>query len=228
MPPKYYPSPHEFERFHEGIRGLGFREITRPEFKNDFIRLGLVAPRPRKGREVGYSFHANQLTVRVWTSWLTEEEWERAGEPEREAGIREKDSGWVLISQDDEARYFCHPLHRTKNFLENLTIRARITRDRVIMRPLCPRCFYFMDIARGIGIGSRYWRCDSVELHENERYASLDWDWGLSEDDVRFVQADRKTRRKYREELRRQGKVVEPAIFVRKAWQQTRDTRRVG
>jgi hypothetical protein len=90
--------------------GLGFRSITRLEVAKDIIRFGAKPPSPREGRESGFIFTANGLTVKVWTTWL-----------QKEDRPREKDSGWVLITDGEEILYSSRPFHRTKNFLLNLS-----------------------------------------------------------------------------------------------------------
>ncbi len=58
-PEKVLPSKEDFGRLGFELLRRGFREITGLEFRKDFRRLGLVAPRPRKGREIGFIFTAN-------------------------------------------------------------------------------------------------------------------------------------------------------------------------
>ena len=212
MPPKVYPPLEAFEQFDGDMRSIGFRGITRIELQKDFVRFGLEPPTPRKGREVGYAYHANGLTVRVWTSWLPEEE-----------SIREEDAGWVLIADGDVGVYFVPPLSRTKNFFNTLAKHAWVAQWRVINRPLCSECKKFMHIVRGRYPKQRYWICRRKNLHSDHEYEFRSWDLGgLPPRAKKFVDAVRKERRRYRKELKKEGKVVERAVFKRKGWKQTR------
>ena len=73
MPKKVLPNPVDYAWFLTQLTNRGFRPVSVAEFRNDFKRLKLKAPRPRPGREDGFLFFANGLTVRVWTTWLESE-----------------------------------------------------------------------------------------------------------------------------------------------------------
>jgi hypothetical protein len=209
-PAKVLPSKEDFDFLQTELRRRGFREITGSEFHRDFKRLGLVAPRPRKGRETGFVFTANQLTVKIWTTWLSDK-----------LEAREEDAGWVLIVDRDSARYFCRPLHRTKNFVRNLLRHAWIAWWRVLHRPLCPECKQFMDIAYGRGIGARYWRCNRLANHSSGKPENVDWDINLPPRAKKYVEEWRRERRRYLLRRRREGKPENPARFRRKRWVKT-------
>lgn len=190
---------------------LGFRPTSRLELGKCFERLGLVAPRHRRGREVGFTFHANGLTVVAWTTWLRQEEM-----------AREEDSGWVVIRDGDEAVYFSHDIRRTKNFLSRLLIQARLAQLRVLNRPICPECHKFMDITNGMALKSRYWRCALRENHENHKVTRRSWDFGLPPKAIKFVQAERRRRSKEKEKRLREGKgPIIPALLRRKSWKKS-------
>lgn len=207
MPEKLLPGSKDFNDFEEELIKRGFRQISRPEFSRQFGRLELKAPRPRPGRELGYLFHANQYNVFVWTTWL-----------EKEQVAREIDAGWILISERDEVLYFSHPIHRTKNFLQNLLMQARIACWKVRHRPLCPECHHFMDIVRGRALKQRFWKCGRKELHGSGKNRFKSWDYGLPEEAFKYILPIRKKRKKGYAALRARGKKPHQAMLKRKRW----------
>lgn len=207
MPKKVFPGIFDFSAFESAMTECSFRRISGIEFKSDFKRLGLEAPKPRPGREVGFVFHANSLTVRVWTTWLS-----------AERSIRDADSGWVLIVEGDEAVYFSHPVHRTKNFFLNLFRQAWIARWRVLHRPLCPECNQYMGIVRGRALKSRYWRCDIIGLHNDGKPKTLDWDYDLPPIAKKIVEKLRKKRQRTLHSEEKKGNTRRPAILYRRPW----------
>lgn len=216
MPSQVLPTLENFTNFERELRKLGFRAISVFEFRKQFDRLGLKAPRPRMGREIGFTFFANGLTVVVWTTWL----W-------RERMARKEDAGWILIAKGDSVLYFSHPLHRTKNFLKNLYRHAWIARWRVMHRPLCPECNAYMNIARGRAMKSRYWLCRNVSRHLGRVIVRLDWDFGIPPRAKKLLGDLRKARRKQFEERRSEGKAANVAPLRRKRWEIRRIENRI-
>lgn len=209
MPEKVLPEAEEFAKFCESLEKRGFRRLGRGEFGKDSVRLGLEAPFPRTGREVGYSFSANGLTVNVWTTFLAQEEC-----------ARDQDAGWVLIKEGDTVLYFSHPLHRTKRFLYTLLGYACVARLRVLNRPLCPKCQARMDIAVGKGLKARYWRCQRPQAHGTS--VNVSWDAGLPKEAMDFLRKLRKRRARYRAKLKKEGKTPGTAMLQRRGWRVTR------
>lgn len=211
MPKTVQVAPEAFTRFCSFMEERGFRRITPEESRRNFCRLDLKPPSPREGREVGFVFDANGLTAIVWTSFLLPE-WR----------LREKDCGWVLIRDGDVARYFAHPMFRTKHFLNRLYRRAVVAQLRVLNRPLCPVCRADMRIADGKGLKARYWECQRIIRHPNHKPVFVDWDHGLSPEKYprafAFVEMERKKRRRYRSRARKAGKRVGRALLRRKGW----------
>lgn len=205
MPEKVLPDKEKFNLFEQEIIKEGFKRISDVEFFNSFRRLGLQAPRFRAGREIGFTFSANGLTVYVWTTFLSQID--RA---------REEDAGWVVIVEGDNPKYYSHPLMRTKGFLDKLLTNAKIAKERVLNRPVCPVCKAYMQIAKGRGLKSRYWKCRRI--HPVLHIESLGWDCGLSEESLDFLMVERSARRRYRKLLKKAGKVVKPAMLSRKPW----------
>lgn len=204
MPRKVSIDEAAFGLFSEKMRALGFRRVEPVELSQDFARLGLVAPRPRRGKEVGFSFAANGLEVRVWTTFLASLGHER-----------DSDEGWVLIKQGDSVRYFSRPMHRTEHFLRRLYERAQIARLRVINRPLCPECRARMQIAFGEGLKSRFYICKRTDRHVSRRPICCGWDYGLPPKALEFVRKERK---------RRSG--TGAALRKRRAWKAARPENR--
>jgi len=208
VPPQVQLTPTDFESIHAFHMELGFREITSDEVQEDFLKYGLKAPRRIEGKEVGFLFSGNGLTIRVWTSWLAEE-----------GRMRVSDSGWVLIIQDGSTRYFCHPLHRTKHFVKNLNKQAEIAYERVVKRPRCPECGEFMDIAgKKEDYKAKFWQCSRRRLHLLGGYNFRQWDYPLSPENLKFKKGERRKREKQRLKRQKEGKVIVPAWQSRKTW----------
>ena len=210
MPVKVLPSEVDFEKFSGDMAKYGFRAVTETEFFGSFQRLGLSNPRNRPDREVGFTFSANGLTAIAWTTFLNTAE--RA---------RDEDAGWVLISKGDQVKYFSHPLSRTAGFLNKLLKYAIITKRRVLYRPLCPVCSGSMEIVRGKGLKSRYWKCP---LHPRQ---VKEFDNGLTEKMKIFLKSERKARRRYRETLKKNGEKVKPAMLIRRPWTPSRPQNKI-
>jgi len=204
MPKRVLPDAEAFARFTSALERQGFRKLSSTEFKKDFARLELIAPSPREGREVGFSYAANGLEVRVWTTFLA-----------REGRARDSDAGWVLIKEGDTPRYFSRPFPRTKNFLHRLLWAASIARWRVEHRPLCPECRARMRIAYGSGVKSRFWRCTRT-LHEKPVF--LSWDYQLPQAALDFLRPLRNERKRYNARLRAEGREPGAAIQRRRGW----------
>jgi RNase P subunit RPR2 len=205
MPAKMLPDKERFELFTQYMLTEGFRKLSSVEFSSSYARLGLQAPRPREGRETGFVFTANGLTVFVWTTFL-----------ENEGHARDEDSGWVLITEGDRPAYFCHPMMRTEGFLRRLYRNAKIAKERVMKRPICPSCRAFMEIAMGKGLKSRYWKC--VGKSRPHYVKTLPWDCNLCDESATISRAERKERKPYRKLIKDSGKKVVPAMLVRKPW----------
>ena len=208
MPKKILPTEEQFLFIKEFLEAGGFEEISEEEFRRNFRRLGLKAPRPRRGRETGFKFSENGLTVVVWTTWL-----------KKEKRARESDAAWVIIVEDEQIVYSSHPIHRTKYFILNLLLQAIIAQTRVIHRPRCPECGEWMKIVHGKGIKSCYWQCAYTERHLNGQKIRKDWDFALTETMKKYLNRIRRKRAYYRRKRRKQGKPVPQAIFTRRSWQ---------
>lgn len=207
MPRKVLPALKDFLWFKRELTTRGFRPMYEVEFRRQFQRLGLKAPRPRQGREEGFTFFANNLSVVVWTTWLA-----------RQNKARESDAGWVLIAEGDRVLYFSHPIHRTRNFFLNLFRQAWLAQWRALHRPLCPECKKWMSIARGKGLKARYWVCGAWSQHDVKGTVRLDWDYGLPPRAKRMVALLRRARARYRKQMLCEGREVVPAVLRRKPW----------
>ncbi len=204
MPAQVLPKEQAFATFERSLKRRGFRALGSSEFRATFPRLGLVAPSPREGREIGYSLVANGLQVVVWTTFLA-----------RDRTARSKDAGRVLIKDGDVVRYFSRPLHRTKNFLHNLLLQAAVARLRVLHRPQCPHCQAYMEIANGKGLKSRYWICRKP-AHTKPVFS--DWDVGLPAVALEHLQKLRARREAYRQKVEKKKTEPVPAVLKRTGW----------
>lgn len=157
--------------------------------------------------EIGFIFEANGLKVVVWTTW------EKADSMTR---IRNSDAGWVIILDNERTVYFSHPIHRTKNFLQNLLYQVQIAWWRVLHRPKCPECDEFMDIAFGKGLKSRYWKCSRRLRHSNRKSINCPWDVALPSTIKNYLKSLRGKRARYFKKRRREGKDV--CAAMKKRW----------
>jgi hypothetical protein len=207
VPKRVLPTLEQLENFIRDLEKIGFEQISDAEFKERLARLKGESPRPRFGRELGFKYSANGLAVVVWTTWL----------PELRM-FRKKDSGWVLIEENDAAVYFSRPLRRTNNFLKNLYDEALIARERINCRPRCSECGAYMKIVPGRGLKSRYWRCRRLLNHQGGSAHSLPLNYGLSENMMRLVGRREKKQRRYLRDLKKEGKPIHLAMLQRKPW----------
>lgn len=202
MPKQVLPSRAEFDSFDMKMKHLGFRQITRDEVRTDQTRLGLKNPRNRLGREIGFVLAASGYQVVVWTTFLHDEK-----------VARKSDAGHVMIKGGDTVLYHFHPTHRTKNFLSNMLTKANIAKERVLCRPLCPKCKAYMDIRRGRGLKARYYHCSRGHTKVN-----VSWDYGLHPRVLKEIEKLRRRRERYRRQLARSGKKPGAALLKRKRW----------
>ena len=202
MPEKVLPDAMSFAAFARSLLKRGFRKIGKREFGRDQERLGITPPSPRKGKETGFTFSASGLTVVVWTTFL-----------EAEGVARDQDSGWVLIREGDEARYFARPMMRTKNFLYRLLLAACIAKVRIENRPLCPTCQAFMKITEGKYLKQRYWSCC-----KDHGKVTLPWDHSLPPEVLEYLKDIRNARARYRRKLAKEGKTPGKALLKRIGW----------
>lgn len=205
MPKQILFGEVEFEKFRKSMLARSFREITSGEFRSDFIRLNPEPPSFREGREVGFTFKANGYEVVVWTTYI-----------EANKIARKSDAGRVLIKDGDDVIYHSHPMHRTKNFLHNLLLSAAIAKERVLNRPLCPKCGAYMHVKKGKGLKARYYQCTRRYAHSKP--VNRSWDYGLPEIVLKEVLKIRKRRLPYVKKLAAQGKKPGAALKRRRKW----------
>lgn len=188
---------------------LGFKKITLDEFRKRLRQLNKKPPRPREGRETGFEFKTNKLTVIVWTTYL-----------EDKGKFREKgaDAGWVLIIQNGKKAHFSRPAPRTKNFLLNLYRRVWINWCRVLKRPRCPECNEYMDITKGRHLKQRFWCCDRRKLHKIKKRYTLGFNFALPPEAKRFKESEYKRRKKYNIQVKKAGKQPYAAMLGRREW----------
>ena len=208
MPKQILPNKADFARLNKSLSRFSFQQILDKEFVEQYKTLRLVAPRPREGgREVGFIFKANGLKVTVWTTWLL-----------RAQRARETDAAWVIISDEEKVFYFSHPIHRTKNFIDNLLKQAWIAMYRVKNRPRCRKCGKFMQITHGQGAKSCYWSCLNRHKHDDNKKVHLNWDYNLPIKAKQYLKRLRKKRAVYRKQRRASGLSIDVARKRRISW----------
>lgn len=197
MPKQVLPESEVAAELQKWFDRMGFVEVTADDLRRRFpersrVRGARRTRRPWSGRELGYLYSANGYHALVWTT-LTGE------------GPREEDAAWALILDEKGVpRYFSRPIHRTARFLERLVNHAWIAKFRVSHRPVCGECSRSMDIVRGRGLKSRYWKC--LNPAHGAKAPAADFDEGLPPRARAFLKAERKRRRKYREARAKDGK----------------------
>jgi hypothetical protein len=208
VPKQVLPTPEQFQSFREALLERKFYEKSARELCDRYSRLRLIAPRPVEGREIGFVYFENELTVVVWTTWLVGEN--RA---------RDEDSGWVIIlDENGDKCYTSRQFRRTQNFLPRLLMEAKIARARVRTRPKCWECGVFMKIVHGRGMKSCYWRCARRLNHKGEAAHSLSFDHGLPQEALDYLRPKRKKHRREIKKLRKAGKKPFVAMRKRKRW----------
>ncbi len=207
MPKKVLPTQEDFLNFSIQMNALGFKKVSTKQFQNDLYRLDLQPPRHKEGREVGFEYFANNLRVKVWTTFV--EEWGEA---------RSEDLGWVLITKNDKALYFAHPMRRTKNFFVNLLSYAKACKERIEHRPCCPeKTCRRMFVIKKTKHGGVYWACSNTELH-GVKVPRASWDHGLSPESIAFMKVERAEAKRYREKRIENWQSVGQAKVIRKKW----------
>lgn len=195
----------------------GFTQKSTISFKKDFKRLGLEAPRNLQGREEGFFYSENNLTVWVWTTYLASEQ------KFRDVGT---DMGWVLITEGDDVRYFAKPIKRDNGFIVNLLSKAWVAQCRVKYRPLCPVCHAYMQIVRK-KTNACCWGCFKLEYHPSTTAlpapSFLRWDdvgpqGSLPQKAKEYVTKLRKGVALYKAKNRKKGITRTPAALLRKKW----------
>jgi hypothetical protein len=140
----------------------------------------------------------------------------------RRVGWVGKDSGWVIIIDRAENKvYTSRPfIRRSENFFDRLFLEARIARWRVLQRPIeCPQgCKAPMLLVHRRGrLKSCYWKC---ALHPEDRTHHRRFDdlkTPMPSEVMEQRKAERSTRRKKREEIRKAGGDPDAAFKKRMA-----------
>ena len=191
-----------FERFKTRMFSRGFHEISPTAVQKEIRELKLQPPSPRKGREIGFHYWNKGLEVVVWTTFV-----------EGMGALRERDAGWVLLKEGNEARHFKIVIRR-RRFFYHLLGHARVAQMRAQNRPICPECGRYMSIRYGRALKSRFWGC----LNHAHRKTYCSWNHGLSKEALEFLKPSRASRRRYRKRLKVEGKSSGAAMRKRKGW----------
>ncbi len=219
MPKKVDLSNKAFFEIKNWLVGtLKYRQVGKTEFQNDFERLGLVPPRPRKGREVGFVLTLNGYTAKVWPTYDI-----------LQGKFIESDAAWFLICQGDNALYFSGPIHRTEHFVQTLVSLAWVGRIRLENWPLCPEemCRATMQIGTGKkNLKQKYLYCPHKEYHLDSEIRIESWDYGMPWQFYpkahKFVLERRKRRARWYKKLKQDGKEPNQAMKRRKRWRITK------
>lgn len=207
MPTQCLPTLTDIERIWKELEPRGFFLVQGLDhFRRTKKDVQLIAPYPRVGAELGFSFQKDDLTLTMWTSWVP-------GLPEG----RSEDSGWVVIEQAGDAKYFL-PLHRTKNFVDHFIMEAKIARCRIRHRPEC-FCKTPMSIVYGKGLGARFWRCPHRHLIPSD----TSWDTpaflaALPAEARQYLRRRRRSRKRWQKRRKNDGMPIRVAMLKRKGW----------
>lgn len=192
------PTIQDFQWLDKELRALGFHPITVREVREDFDRSKIEMTKPHEGgREEGYAIsHGSGYRVKVWTSFLATEQ-----------AYRMFDQGWVIIvDHSDNIIYRAQSTRRTKNFVQNLLMRARMARERVIHRPYCNGkggCGQWMHFIQLKNRGC-FWVCKN-EAHHGKQRPRKGPDISLSSTVKTFANKKRKDRERDRHDPRRKS-----------------------
>lgn len=203
----------DYEFMDEILRNIGILRVKPKEKSEDIFRLGLQAPRMIKGSEVCYRYSNKEYTLKVWPSYVPEEQKFRA------VG---KDSGWVIITQGDELVYSTKPMKRTtrEDFIMKILRYAWVNKFKIDNIPLCPckDCNGRMFIFRKKGTHCYMYACNKAENHHDGKWRFRSWDYGLKEKSKAFLEIGRKATAKYKAKMKTLGKNPIPAAIIRKKW----------
>ena len=226
--------PDEFAKFSEKMKSEDFLEVPSAIRHYEIISRGLLPPERHilamakeeiKAPQTIFSCYKNGHYVFVLTTFM-----KAVGRPRRMA------AGWVFIKRRDRVPYFVHPLYRTPNFLEKIFKCAKVNKERIALPHICPHCRRRMEIVKGSGEGSRFWRCvaKNCDLAQNpKKFSDLrpweSFDKGLSVESLEFVKIERGWREEYRKIiwfyemfLAEEGLTYTPAREKRERWKETK------
>jgi len=213
------PTPEGYEWFCLEMQALGFHKIGRKQIHQDFVRLDLQTRiRKIEGYETGFQYSNGTYTEKIWSTFL-----------EKEGKLRDTgtDAGWAILTKGDKLAYCAQYFTRkNKNFFLDLKEYARITKQKIDNTPLCPceKCLKEMEIHRKKGTRQYFWICIAPEKHSSPEYRS--WDYGLSEEDKKFLGIRRSNTAKYKAKNKKALEETGKPMPVPKAV--TRKVRKVG
>ncbi len=213
------PTPEGFEWFALEMKALGFHKIGSKQIHKDFTRLDLEKRIRRiQGYETGFQYSNGTYTEKIWSTFL-----------EKENKLRDKgtDAGWVILTKGDILIYCTQYFTRkNKNFFVDMKEYARITKQKIDNTPLCPckKCEREMEIHRKKGTRQYFWICINSEKHSKPTF--LSWDYGLSEEDKKFLGIRRKNTVSYKKKNQKAFEESGKPIPIPKA--KTRKVRKVG
>lgn len=198
----------KFQEFVDRLVKNGFR-LVHPREKKEYQKaINLTPPegRPKRPGQIFLIYtHITGMRVIVWPTFS----------PSIQDIIPKGEAmGWVLIidKHSKDPDYF-NPVKRVGLYWNDLKDSAIACQQRVENRPRCKKCGEFMNIARRRGVlKARFWRCKE---HLSERES---WDHGLSPEKLEAVKVKRKSRAKYRDSRKKEGKSVHTAMLTRKKW----------
>lgn len=224
MPSKYEYGEEDFLFLKHELEQMGYRQKSEINFKGDFKRLGLQAPRPKPGREEGFIFASDRfLNAIIWTSYVAADK-----------AFRGEDVGWSLITEGDYAKYFAKPVRRTEGFLLQILRKAWITAWRVKHRPFCPTCDALMSIhekkKHGKPTGQYFWAC----FHQKSNTQPpifVGWDTIGPEKKLppkakEYVDKTRARIKAYKKRNKKLGITRTPMRSIRKSWVVTKPENR--
>ena len=92
----------------------------------------------------------------------------------------------VLDDVTGRAQYFGRKVLRTKYFVKNLLERARITKKRILNRPLCGKCGMLMELIQKKKTGGTFWACYN-KIHAGGKLSRESWDHCLNDEEKKIV-----------------------------------------
>lgn len=211
----------------DGLLQIGYEPIAARQKAKDVIRLGLQAPRPIEGSELGFQYTNNTHRCVVWTSWLPELQLFRT------TGT---DIFWSIITQNDELVYCAKPIPRIDiDSIVTLLRYAMVSKWKVDNLPLCDfgDCKARVEIYRKRGTRQYMYVCKKKKNHVTKEHPNgvwnfMSWDYALPPKAKKFLMTRREASALYRKKCEALGVEPVPKAVKRKRWKMTKPQNRIA
>lgn len=215
MPNKVIPKQLEYKGFREALIEDDFSLLKDYEEQRDLKKKQIhldTPPRPQHGKgEVYVCYMLNGYRIKVQTAIISD--------PYKIIA----NAGWVLIENEQgKAVMYAPRHHKTKNYLENMLLSARILKTIAFHRPLC-QCGSDMDIEKVPGSTRDYhYICSDLD-NPHDRHTEVievyEFIWDKISSNLRDGLKKRLSKESYNRCLASsKGKKFGVAVIQRKSW----------